>query len=282
MLEKVKAATIFGCLQSKLTDFDFVSRAWKKNAEEERLLGVSLTGLRDNPILCTATPQAKALLRAMRQVCLDTAEEWSKALDMPMPAATTVVKPSGTVSALCGTASGLHPRHSPYYLRRVRVATTDPLGRMLKEQGVPCNPEVGKTWEDTPSFVFEFPQESPDTAVLRDDVNAIEQLNYYLALKKNWCEMNPSITVYVKEHEWITVADWVYKNWDYVGGVTFLPFSGGVYQLAPFEELTQEDYSARSAAFPTVDFSKLSTYEKEDTTQGSKEYACVGGACEVI
>ena len=296
LCKKVKHATILGCLQSTLTDFKFLSEEWKKNCEEERLLGVSLTGLMDHPWLQSRDiltmdyidgkagcyPEAALWLHEMKKVAIDTAKVWSEALGINMPAAITCVKPSGTVSQLVNTASGLHPRYSKYYIRRVRVTYTDPLCKLLMTKGVPCNPEVGQTWKDCTTVVFDFPIKSPDGSVFRNDRTALEQLEYWKMLKVYWCEHNPSVTIYVKDSEWLEVGAWVYKNWDLIGGLSFLPYDGGNYQLAPYEEITKEKYEELVKEFPQeIDYTELTRWEKEDETQGSKEYACVAGACEL-
>jgi ribonucleoside-diphosphate reductase alpha chain len=286
LIQKVKHATILGILQSTLTDFGFLSEEWKKNCEEERLLGVSLTGLMDHPVLQENydehySESPVAWLMIMKQTAIDTAKEWSEALGINMPTAITCVKPSGTVSQLVDTASGLHPRYAPYYIRRVRVTYTDPLAMFLMSKGVPVSPEVGQTWENVNTVVFDFPIKSPEGSVFRNDRTAIEQLEYWKMLKLYWCEHNPSCTIYVKDDEWLEVGSWVYKNWDIIGGLSFLPYDGGSYQLAPYEEITKEQYEQMTKEFPQIDFEELSLFEHEDKTQGSSEYACTGGACEL-
>lgn len=281
LCKKVRYATILGCVQATLTKFNFLGRAWKKNVEEERLIGVSLTGLMDHPILNNVNRKSKVLLSEMKQVAIDTAEEWSQILGMNMPAAITCVKPSGTVSQLVDCASGLHTRYAPYYIRRVRVNKMDAVCKYLKDKEVNCNPEVGQLAESTNTFVFDFYIKSPETSVIRDEIGAIKQLEYWLMLQKYWCEHKPSITVYVKDEEWLEVGNWVYKNWDYVSGVSFLPYNSGVYQLPPYEEVEEEEYDNLSNSFPELDFKDLYNYEKEDTTEGAKEYACSAGGCEI-
>jgi hypothetical protein len=286
LCKKVKHATILGCLQSTLTDFKFLSEEWKKNCEEERLLGVSLTGLMDHPVLQKTTMGDSFLspeewLEVMKQTALDTVKVWSKALGINMPAAITCVKPSGTVSQLVDSSSGLHPRYAPYYIRRVRVTYTDPLAKFLMAKDVPCEPEVGQTWNDVNTVVFEFPVESPKGSICRKDLTALEQLEYWKMLKIYWCEHNPSVTIYVKDHEWLEVGAWVYKNWDIIGGLSFLPYDGGSYQLAPYEEITKEKYEELIKNFPKLDFSELSKYETKDETEGSRELACTAGVCEL-
>lgn len=279
--QKVRYATVLGCLQSTLTDFGFLSRSWKNNTEDERLLGVSLTGLRDHPILGKVSKKAKAWLTEMKETAIETAEEWSKALHINMPAAITCTKPSGTVSQLVDSASGLHPRFSPYYVRRVRVSTGDPVFKYLNSIGMKWEPEVGQTREGCSTAVFPFPIKSPESAVMRQDVDALEQLEYWLMLQKYWCEHKPSITVYVKENEWLKVGSWVYEHWNYVSGISFLPYDGGVYPLAPYTECTEEEYIELSKNLPVMDFLQLSVFENEDKTEGSREFNCTGDKCEL-
>ncbi len=278
---KVRQATILGILQSTLTDFNFLNKKWKENTEEERLLGVSLTGLRDHKVLGRQSEQAENFLKAMKQEALLTAEEWSKALDINMPAAITCVKPSGTVSQLVECASGLHPRYSPYYIRRVRVAANDPIATLLEESGLDFEPEVGQTRENCSTKVYSFPIKSPESAVMRDQASAMEQLEYWKMLQVQWCEQKPSCTIYVKPDEWIEVGAWIFKNWDYVSGISFLPHDGGVYQLAPYQEISAQQYEELRAKLPAIDFEKLTVYEKEDHTKGGQELACAGGSCEL-
>ena len=279
--QKVRYATVLGCLQSTLTDFGFLSRSWKNNTEDERLLGVSLTGLRDHPILGKVSKKAKAWLTEMKETAIETAEEWSKALHINMPAAITCTKPSGTVSQLVDSASGLHPRFSPYYVRRVRVSTGDPVFKYLNSIGMKWEPEVGQTREGCSTAVFPFPIKSPESAVMRQDVDALEQLEYWLMLQKYWCEHKPSITVYVKENEWLKVGSWVYEHWNYVSGISFLPYDGGVYPLAPYTECTEEEFIELSKNLPVMDFLQLSVFENEDKTEGSREFNCTGDKCEM-
>lgn len=279
---KVRQATILGAVQATYTDFQFVNREWKRNCDEERLLGVSLTGLRDHPVLGHKSREAELMLVEMKQEAIDTAKEWSELLGINMPAAITCTKPSGSVSQLVDSASGLHHRYSPYYIRRVRVTASDPLAKMLIEVGINHSPEVGETWENANTFVFDFPMKAPASSVFRDEETALQQLEYWLMIQKCWCEHKPSITVYVKEDEWLEIGSWVYKNWSYVSGISFLPFDGGVYQLAPYEEISEEQYEELIKKMPEIDFEKLTEYEREDATQGSREFACQGNSCELV
>lgn len=278
---KVRQSTILGCVQALYTNFNFVSREWKRNAEDERLIGVSFTGLRDHPVLSKISKESKLWLTELKQVCIDTALEWSSALEINMPACQTCIKPSGTVSALTGTASGLHPRFAQYYIRRVRVAAIDPLANLLINCGVPYKPENGQTKENADTWVFEFPMKSPDSSILQEEVGAIDQLEYWLMLQKYWCSGKPSCTIHVDDHEWVDVAAWVYKHWNYMSGVAFLPKSNVVYELMPFEKINDAEYNQRMKDFPEVDFTLLSGYEETDRTTGAQELACNGSSCEV-
>lgn len=279
--EKVDSAVLLGCLQSTLTDFGFLDDEWKKHSEEERLLGVSLTGLCDHTILGHVSAQSEMLLSALRMDAGAAAEKYASILGIEVPKAITCVKPSGTVSQLVNAASGLHPRYAPFYIRRVRVTMSDPIAQLLIDSGVPWQPEVGQDKETCNTVVFEFPIASPPGSVLVKDRGAIEQLEYWLMLKEKWCDHNPSCTIYVKDSEWLEVGAWVYKHWDRIGGLSFLPYDGGNYSLAPYEEISEETYYVTLDQMPTVDFSRLAEYETEDKTQGSREFACQGGVCEL-
>ena len=281
LCEKVRKATILGCVQSTLTKFNFLRRSWKKNTEQERLLGVSLTGLRDHPVLNKVSKEAKTWLSEMKQTAIYTAREWSQALEINMPAAITCCKPSGTVSQLVDCSSGLHPRFSQYYIRRIRISATDPLCNMLIDEGIPHHPEVGEEEPNVQTYVFDFPKKSPDTSIMNDEVTALDQLEYWLMIKKYWCEHNPSCTIFVRDHEWIEVGSWVWKNWDYVCGLSFLPYSDSIYKLAPYEEISEEEYNELLEGMPNVDFDKLLQYEDTDETEGAQEFACQGGQCEI-
>ena len=277
--KKVEQATILGCLQSTLTDFSDLRPEWKENAKEERLLGVSLSGLADHRTLNHTSPTMKRWLTEMKEVAIETAEVWSEALCINMPTAITCVKPSGTVSQLVGCSSGLHPAFSQYYIRRVRVSATDNLADYMIEQGVPHNPEVGQIEKNVNTWVFEFPQKSAKQSILVKDVTAIEQLEYWLALQQYWCEHKPSATIYVDDSEWIDVGAWVYKNWDWVSGISFLPKTDTIYQLMPYEEITKDKYDKLLDSFPQLNFDDI--VETEDETIGAQEPACVAGSCEL-
>lgn len=276
LLEKVETATWIGAIQSTFTYFPYLSEEWKNNCEEERLLGVSLTGQMDNPEILT--PE---VLRALKRKALKVAAHAAKKLGINMPAAVTCVKPSGTVSQLVDSSSGIHTRYSPYYIRRYRISSSDPLFKMLKDQGVPCCPEVGQTAETADTWVLAFPVKSPDNAITRNDLTALQQLEHYKKIQANWCEHNASATIYVKDAEWFEVGNWVYQNWDYINGVSFLPHDGGMYELAPYEEIDKAKYEELLSGFPKIDYSKLTQYELEDNTEGAKSLACVSGICEI-
>tara|TARA_R110002020_G_scaffold449690_1_gene663026 strand:- start:353 stop:2221 length:1869 start_codon:yes stop_codon:yes gene_type:complete len=276
LLDKVETATWLGVLQSTFTDFPYLRKQWKKNCDVERLLGVSLTGQMDNPIVMNSEA-----LKALKSRVLRISRKASTLLDVNMPVSTTCVKPSGTVSQLVDSASGCHPRYSQYYIRRYRIAATDPLLTMLKDQGVPCVPENGQDKDNATTWVLEFPVKSPEGCMTRTDMTAMEQLKHYKNLQLNWCEHNASMTVYVKEDEWFEVGNWVYKNWDIINGVSFLPFDGGHYELAPYEEIDHYTYETLIKKFPDIDYNKLSKYELQDQTEGGKEYACVGDKCDI-
>jgi ribonucleoside-diphosphate reductase alpha chain len=276
LLDKVETATWLGVIQSTFTNFPYLRKEWKKNCGVERLLGVSLTGQMDNPSVLTSEG-----LKALKSRVLRISRKASTLLDVNMPVATTCVKPSGTVSQLVDSASGVHPRYSDYYIRRYRISATDPLFKMLKDLGIPAHTEVGQSEEDATTWVLEFPVKSPDGCLTRKDVSAMEQLKHYKNLQLNWCEHNASMTVYVKEDEWFEVGNWVYKNWDIINGVSFLPYDGGKYELAPYEEIDHHTYERLIKKFPHINYNKLSEYELRDETGGSKEYACVGDSCDL-
>lgn len=282
LLQKVKNAVILGCIQSTLTDFKFINYEFKKNCEEERLLGVSLTGLRDCKLLNKASKDTEDLLHSMKETAIEQAKKWSKILGINMPAAITCVKPSGTVSQLVNSASGLHTRFSKYYIRRVRVTATDPLCKFLKEKGVKHQSETGDNPCNPNTYVFDFPIKSPEGTIVNEDVTALDQLEYWKMLKTCWCEHNPSCTVFVNEDEWLEVGSWVYKNWELIGGLSFLPKDNNIYPLAPYEEITKKKYDELEKDFPKIDFNDLNTFEDKDNTEGAKEYACSSGSCELI
>lgn len=272
---KVRLATILGTLQATLTDFRYLRKDWKKNADEERLLGVSLTGIMDCPLM--SAPTVESLTR-LKQVALGTNVEWAAKLGINVSASVTCVKPSGTVSQLVNSSAGIHPRYSHYYMRSVRNDQKDPVSDLLKAAGVPHEPDITK-----PNHVdvFYFPQKAPTTSVTREEMSAITQLELYLMYRRHWCEHNPSCTVYVREKEWFRVAAWVYEHFDEICGVTFLPYTSHAYQQAPYSELTEGEYKKLVTAFPQVSWEQLSTFEHEDRTVNMKELACHAGHCEI-
>lgn len=280
LLKKVRLATIIGTIQSTLTNFKYVSSEWKKNCEEERLLGVSLTGIMDNDLTNGNSGQLGLLLQELKAEAVKTNAEFAKDIGIPQSVAITCVKPSGTVSQLVDAASGIHARHNPYYFRTVRGDKKDPLTKLMVDQGIPSEDDVMNPDNTT---VFTFPMEAPSNAVFRTDKTAIEQLELWLMYQKYWCEHKPSITVSVKEDEWLMVGAWVYLHFDWMSGVSFLPFSDHTYQQAPYQDCDQSEYDLMQQAMPkSIDWSKLSDYEQQDNTIGSQELACVGGACEIV
>jgi ribonucleoside-triphosphate reductase len=275
---KIRLAVIIGCLQSTLTDFRYLRKIWTKNAEEERLLGVSLTGICDNKLTSTNGKPLEEMLAEFKAYAIEVAEEWSKKLNIPMPAAVTCVKPSGTVSQLVNSSSGIHARYSKYIVRTIREDSKNPICDFLKSQGVKWEPEAGHPLDVT---VFYFPMESPDTSVFRNDMTAIEQLELWLTYKKHWTEHNPSCTVYVRQDEWVEVAAWCWKHFDDICGLSFLPHSDHIYKQAPYTEVSKEEYDKLVKDFPVINWDKLSDFENEDLTTGSQESACAGGLCEL-
>ena len=280
--EKVRVATILGTLQSTLVNFKYLSKEWKTNCSEERLLGVSLTGIMDNPIMNGSKGKdvLSSTLAELRKVAVDTNKEWAEKLDIPQSAAITCVKPSGTVSQLVDSSSGIHARHNPYYIRTVRADNKDPLCAFMKDAGFPNEADVMKPTHTT---VFSFPMKSPEDAVFRYSMTAIEQMEIWKLYQQYWCEHKPSVTISVKEHEWMEVGAWVYENFDGISGISFLPFSEHTYRQAPYQDCTEEEYLEALKQMPgDVDWNKLSEYEKEDYTAGSQELACSSGSCEVV
>lgn len=284
---KVKLATILGTFQSTLTNFKYLSKKWQENCAEERLLGVSLTGIMDNEYTNGTWPQRKLneeyrlenLLEDLRNEAVKTNKLWSAKLGIPVSAAITCVKPSGTVSQLVDSASGIHARHSPYYVRTVRADKKDPLAVMMKDMGFPVEDDVTKP-EHT--YVFSFPIKSPDNAIFRNDMSAIEQLELWLTYQRHWCEHKPSVTISVKEDEWPKVGAWVYSHFDEMSGVSFLPHSDHSYKQAPYQDCTKDEYETLLSKLPkNIEWSKLVEYEKTDATTGSQELACVSGNCEI-
>jgi ribonucleoside-triphosphate reductase (thioredoxin) len=277
---KVKLATILGTIQSTYTNFPYLRKKWKDNTEEERLLGVSLTGIMDNPLMTSKNNGLEATLEHLRNVAVAINAEWSDRLGIPRSAAITCVKPSGTVSQLVDSASGIHARHNPYYIRTVRGDNKDPLTQFMKDMGVPAEACVMKPDNTT---VFSFPVKSPEGAVTRNDMTAIEQLETWLTYQRYWCEHKPSVTVSVRDEEWMEVGAFVYKYFDEMSGVSFLPHSDHTYQQAPYQDATKEEYESLLAQMPTkINWAKLSEYETEDGTKSSQTFACSGDVCEIV
>jgi ribonucleoside-diphosphate reductase alpha chain len=278
LLRKVRVATILGTYQASLTDFKYLSDEWKQNCEEEALLGVSITGQWDAPVVRDAS-----VLQAMRAEALKTNKTYAKRFGIKESTSVTTTKPSGTLSKTVNCSSGMHPRFAPYYVQRVRINTTDSLFKMMRDQGVPYHPEVGQTMETANTYVFEFPMQAPKgTKIFASTLSALEQLEYWKMVKTSYTEHNPSQTIYVSSNEWLEVANWLYTNWDIVGGLSFLPRQDHLYRLAPNEEITQKRYEELVAQFPEVDFGQLIAYERQDETDVKRELACAGGTCEIV
>jgi ribonucleoside-diphosphate reductase alpha chain len=268
------------CVVRATDTIDDLERKWANNTEEERLLGVSLTGIMDNPLMTSANAGLEKTLEHLRNVAVTTNAEWADRLGIPHSTAISCVKPSGTVSQLVDSASGIHARHSPYYIRTVRGDNKDPLTQFMKDKGVPNEPCVMKG--DT-TTVFSFPVKSPEGAVTRNDMTAIEQLKTWLTYQRHWCEHKPSVTISVRESEWMHVGAFVYEHFDEMSGVSFLPHSDHTYQQAPYQDCSKEDYEELLATMPkNIDWSELSQYESEDNTAGSQTMACSGDTCEIV
>ena len=290
--EKVRIATLLGTFQSTLTNFKYLRKIWKDNTEEERLLGVSLTGIMDSKLLNDYNTiyledgqqvfddsRIGDILKDLKQVAIDTNKEIAKTLGIPQSTAITCVKPSGTVSQLVDSASGIHARHSKYYIRTVRGDNKDPLTEFMKSVGIPNEPDVMKPDSTT---VFSFPMKAPDGATTRNDLSAVDQLRMWQAFQKHWCEHKPSVTISVRENEWLHVGAWVYENFDDISGISFLPHSDHTYAQAPYQDVEYDEYTALLDKMPDIDWNLLTSYEKDDTTSGAKELACTAGTCEVV
>ena len=275
LLRKVRLASILGTIQSTFTKFPYLRKVWQRNTEEERLLGVSLTGIYDNKLLCTQGEELNVLLDELRECARATNTEWAAALGIPVSAAITCVKPSGTVSQLTNSASGIHPRHAKFYIRRVRGDKKDPLTQFLVGQGVPAEDCVYKPTQTT---VFSFPQRAPD-GLTRSDVTPIDHLELWLTYQRHWCEHKPSVTISVEEKDWPAVGAWTWDNFDEISGVSYLPYDGGTYRQAPYEECTEQEYNALKASIPVVDWSQLK--ENTDNVEGAQMLACSAGVCEI-
>jgi ribonucleoside-triphosphate reductase len=279
LLKKVRLAAILGTFQATLVNFRYVSSSWKKNCEEERLLGVSLTGIMDCQYTNGKIGNLEKLLDSLREEAVKTNEEFAKKIGINQSVAATCVKPSGTVSQLVDAASGIHARHNPYYIRTVRGDKKDPLTQMMTEIGFPVEDDITNP---SNTAVFSFPHKVDQSAIFRTDMSAIEQLELWLTYQKHWCEHKPSVTISVKDDEWFEVGAWVWKNFDYMSGVSFLPFSEHSYKQAPYQDCTKEEYEFLVDIMPQeVEWNKLAEYEKTDTTIGSQELACAAGFCEI-
>jgi len=289
---KVRIATILGTFQSTLTNFRYLSKKWKENCEEERLLGVSLTGIMDNNLTNGKADEAwrddslrgyaktKMILETLKNVAIETNKEWAEKIGVPQSVSVTCVKPSGTVSQLVDAASGIHARHNPYYIRTVRGDKKDPLTIMMRDFGFPHEDDVTKPEHTT---VFSFPMKSPENSIFRMDMSAIEQLELWKVYQDSWCEHKPSVTISVKEEEWMDVGAWCYKYFDYMSGVSFLPFSDHTYRQAPYQDIDKDTYDALLETMPTeVSWGLLRNYELSDTTTASQELNCTAGGCEIL
>lgn len=278
LIDKVELATILGTFQSTLTHFPYLRKIWNRNTEEERLLGVSLTGIYDSKLLNDYTDAALPMvLTALKDKAIATNEKWAATLGIPQSTAITCVKPSGTVSQLTDAASGIHPRHDKYYLRRVRSDNKDPITKHLVKAGIPAEPDVTKPESTT---VFTFPKKAPDGALVRNDISAIDHLELWLVYQRHWCEHKPSVTISVKEDEWLAVGAWVYRNFDDISGISFLPFDGGTYRQAPYESVSLEQYDQALSKMPeSIDWTTL--FEEQDNVEGVQTLACVAGNCDI-
>ncbi len=277
--EKCEVASIIGTLQATLTDFRYLRNIWKKNTEEEALLGVSLTGICDHWLLGNDSPDLDKWLEEMKDVAVNTNKKWAYKLGISQSTAITCVKPSGTVSQLVDSASGIHPRFSNYYIRRVRSDKKDPLAKYMSATGFPVEQDV----MNESSLVFSFPIKSPKDSIKVNDINALQQLRLWKKYQDHWCEHKPSITVYYTDDEFFEVCQWLWTNFDMVSGISLLPYSDHVYQQAPYENINEEKFNELKEAMPTdINWKDLNNFEQEDNTTGSQELACVGGACEVV
>ena len=277
---KVKLATILGTIQSTLIKFPYLRKVWQNNTAEERLLGVSMTGIMDNPLMTSSNNGLDKTLEHLRSIAVATNAEWAERLGIPASTSISCVKPSGTVSQLVDSASGIHARHSPYYIRTVRGDNKDPLTQFMIDQGIPNEPCVMKP---DSTVVFSFPVKSPEQAVTRNDMTAVEQLELWLTYQRHWCEHKPSVTISVRDAEWMAVGAFVYEHFDEMSGVSFLPHSDHTYQQAPYQDCTKEEYEEMLSLMPeSIDWSDLSNYENEDNTVSMQTMACSGDSCEIV
>ncbi|MDO8561503.1 MAG: ATP cone domain-containing protein [bacterium] len=277
LLRKARLATLLGTYQSTLTNYNYISKEWQENCQAERLLGVSITGQWDSPVVRDAK-----VMRRMRAASIKTNAAYAKRFGINASTSITCVKPSGTVSQTFNCSSGIHPRHSQYYIRRVRISATDSLYRMMRDQGVQAFPEVGQNVNEATTFVLEFPVKAPNGSLYKNDLTAMEQLEYWKMVKLNYTEHNPSATISVGDEEWVAVVAWISDNWNIIGGLSFLPRENHVYRLAPYEAIDKKTYEALASKFPVIDYSKLIIYERTDETEQAKELACAGGTCEIV
>ena len=277
---KVKLATILGTIQSTMIKFPYLRKIWQNNTAEERLLGVSMTGIMDNPLMTNSNKGLDKTLEHLRSIAVATNAEWAELLGIPASAAISCVKPSGTVSQLVDSASGIHARHSPYYIRTVRGDNKDPLTQFMQDQGIPNEPCVMKP---DSTVVFSFPVKSPELAVTRNDMTAVEQLELWLTYQRHWCEHKPSVTISVRDSEWLAVGAFVYEHFDEMSGVSFLPHSDHSYQQAPYQDCTKEEYEDMLTLMPvSIDWESLNDYENEDNTVSMQTMACSGDSCEIV
>ena len=280
LTKKIQIATLLGTIQSTFTNFGYLRKRWQNNTEEERLLGVSLTGIMDSPLMNGKESGLEKRLETLRAVAVEANKYWAEKFGINQSTAITCVKPSGTVSQLVDSASGIHARHNPYYIRTVRGDNKDPLTEFMKASGIPSEPDYMKPEHTT---VFSFPMKAPTGSVCRNDMSAIEQLELWKLYAKHWCEHKPSVTISVKESEWVPVGAWCWENFEYLSGVSFLPFSDHTYQQAPYQDIDEKEYKKLVKKMPaTLDWHKLQDFEKEDNTKGSQELACTAGVCELV
>ena len=280
LTRKIQIATLLGTIQSTFTNFGYLRKRWQNNTEEERLLGVSLTGIMDCSLLNGKESGLEKRLETLRSVAVEANKYWAEKFGINQSTAITCVKPSGTVSQLVDSSSGIHARHNPYYIRTVRGDNKDPLTEFMKASGIPSEPDYMKPEHTT---VFSFPMKAPTGSVCRNDMSAIEQLELWKIYAKHWCEHKPSVTISVKESEWVPVGAWCWENFEYLSGVSFLPFSDHTYQQAPYQDIDEKEYKKLVKKMPaTLDWHKLQDFEKEDNTKGSQELACTAGVCELV
>jgi len=280
LTKKIQIATLLGTIQSTFTNFGYLRKRWQNNTEEERLLGVSLTGIMDSPLMNGKESGLEKRLETLRGVAVEANKYWADKFGINQSTAITCVKPSGTVSQLVDSSSGIHARHNPYYIRTVRGDNKDPLTEFMKASGIPSEPDYMKPEHTT---VFSFPMKAPTGSICRNDMSAIEQLELWKIYAKHWCEHKPSVTISVKESEWVPVGAWCWENFEYLSGVSFLPFSDHTYQQAPYQDIDEKEYKKLVKKMPaTLDWHKLQDFEKEDNTKGSQELACTAGVCELV